>query len=103
MVFAQGGLEALETLENGPFDVIITDMRMPRGTGRELIRRVREINAALPVIVMMGHNSEKESAEALGSGANAVFRKPLRLRDLRDTLAALLDETAPSTSPAHST
>ena len=71
---AADGTEALEQFCQGKFDLLITDYRMPRMNGLELIRQVRELDSTLPVILISGY------AEALGlteanTGADAVIPK----------------------------
>lgn len=71
---ASEGAEALEQFSRGKFDLLITDFKMPRMNGLELIRKVRELNAGLPIILISGY------AEALGlteatTGADVVIPK----------------------------
>jgi CheY-like chemotaxis protein len=71
---AKNGEEAFEALSNGKFDLLITDFRMPKMNGIELIRRIRPLQPALPVILLSGF------ADALGldeksTGADVVINK----------------------------
>jgi CheY-like chemotaxis protein len=71
---ASDGAEAFEQFSRGKFDLLITDYRMPRMNGLELIRKVRELDSKMPVILISGY------AEALGlteanTGADAVIPK----------------------------
>jgi PAS domain S-box-containing protein len=66
------------------FDAVLTDERMPGLTGSALIREVRGIRAAIPVVLMSGYLG-MESVDA-----NVVVRKPLSTRDLATSLARLL-------------
>ncbi len=90
VVEAGDGIEGAERFQAEPFAAVITDMRMPRGTGAELIRRVREADPDIPVLVLMGHYSDQETEQARQAGADAVFNKPVRLRDLNQALESLL-------------
>ena len=49
---AEDGAAALDIVQSTPIDVVVTDMRMPGMNGRELLRRLQELDASLPVIVM---------------------------------------------------
>jgi CheY-like chemotaxis protein len=74
ITIAHEGAEALEQFARDRFDLLITDFKMPRMNGLELIRRVRELNSSLPIILISGY------AEALGlteanTGADAVIPK----------------------------
>jgi PAS domain S-box-containing protein len=66
------------------FDAVLTDERMPGLTGSALIREVRGIRAAIPVVLMSGYLG-MESVDA-----NVVVRKPLSTRDLATSLARVL-------------
>jgi len=71
---ATEGAGALDLFSGGHFDLLITDYKMPRMNGLDLIRKVRELNAAVPIILISGY------AEALGlnesnTGADAVIPK----------------------------
>lgn len=77
--------DALDVLEaDGPFDVLITDVRLPGGSGLELLSVLKARSARLPariVITGFGNFELHESAEQLG--ALAVFDKPFDVDDLR--------------------
>lgn len=75
MEFVHGGHEALERLSNEPFDVIVTDMRMPRMDGAELLRRVHENHPGIVRIVLSGH-AEMEIAFKAVPVAHQFLNKP---------------------------
>jgi len=87
---ASNGVEAFETFQREGADAVITDMRMPRGTGEQLTRWLREITPCLPIIVITGHYSQDDLALARQAGANAAIKKPVGLRELSETLKSLL-------------
>lgn len=71
---ATEGVEALERFGEAKFDLVITDYKMPRMNGLELIVRLRTLSPATPVVLISGY------ADALGwteeeTGANAVISK----------------------------
>ena len=56
MVFAPGGLEGIEALDGGPFDVIVSDMRMPRVDGNAMLQAARSGAAAISsTTTVIGH------------------------------------------------
>ena len=81
---ASDGEAALELASGGAgFDVLLTDLRMPRLDGRELIARLRARRPDLPVVVMTGYPPE-EGAAALhnGSAPLRLLTKPIELEVL---------------------
>ncbi|MBI2602214.1 MAG: response regulator [Deltaproteobacteria bacterium] len=70
-----GALEILKN-ENRKIDVIISDVRMPDGTGVDLITKVKNNNPAVPIMLFVSGFSELSIREALHLGAIALFPKP---------------------------
>jgi two-component system C4-dicarboxylate transport response regulator DctD len=70
---AQAALSVIEPSFPG---VLVTDIRMPQLDGHELFRRVREIDADLPVIFITGHGDIDEAVQALHDGAYDFVAKP---------------------------
>lgn len=69
------------------FDILLTDLRMPRLDGRELIARLRARRPDLPVVVMTGYPPGADSASLHdGSGPFELLTKPIELGRLVDTL-----------------
>jgi len=66
----------LDQLSNLSADCIITDVRMPGLSGIDLLRRLRELNVATPVIVITGHGDVPLAVEAMKIGAADFFEKP---------------------------
>ena len=92
------GQQALETAEDLAFDVLLTDLRMPRVDGAELIRRLRSGRPDLPVVVMSG-NAPTDLRETLareGEGQLVMVTKPMRLRQLLRALQEALGEVPES-------
>jgi DNA-binding NtrC family response regulator len=68
---------ALETLRTESFAGVITDMRMPKISGLDVLKTAKQRSPELPVIIMTGHaKTEAEIAEALALGAAHVIPKP---------------------------
>ncbi len=94
VVLAPDGQAALDAARSAMPDLLLTDLRMPRLDGIGLIRALRGLSPALPVVVMTGY-APTGGAEAFrtgGEGPVAVFTKPLDmdavLAELRRLLAA---------------
>ena len=77
VVAAADGEEAIQLLQARAFDLVITDERMPRVSGPELIRWAAERVPETPFIVMTAHGSIETAVEAMRSGAYDYLTKPL--------------------------
>jgi HD-like signal output (HDOD) protein len=85
MAFAKNGEEALELLERGAFDVVVTDMRMPGMDGGQLLDRVQERHPSVGRIVLSGH-VELEAAMRAAPVAHQFRSKPCDPDQLRDAI-----------------
>ncbi len=83
---AGDGREGLAAVERGRFGLVVTDLKMPRMDGMELLRRLRETRPSLPVVVLTAHGTVSGAVEAMKLGAFDFLTKPLsepaELRDL---------------------
>jgi DNA-binding NtrC family response regulator len=104
-------LEALQLLGEKPFDLLITDLRMPAMGGLEVIREVRGRYPDLPVIVITAYGSSESAEEAVRAGAYDYITKPFRKehilisidramewRKMKTELAALKSQRPPAPS-----
>lgn len=71
-----GAAEAIRALNAVPVDLLITDLRMPKVSGMDLIRHVRENHADLEVIMITGYASVPSAVEAMQTGAQEYLAKP---------------------------
>jgi DNA-binding NtrC family response regulator len=76
------GEEALEVLRNAPYDILLSDIKMPGMNGLELLRRVRELSAQTEVILMTGHATVDNAVQALRLGAADYITKPFAVDEL---------------------
>lgn len=79
---AKDGVIALTELKNNSVQLVITDLRMPRTDGLELIRKGREISPESQFIIMTAFGSMETAIEALRAGATDYVLKPLALDEL---------------------
>jgi signal transduction histidine kinase len=79
---AGDGLEALEIMADRNFDLIVTDIRMPRIDGLELLRRVKAADPRQDVMMITGYGDMDSSVEALRLGATNYLVKPINLEEL---------------------
>ena len=71
----EDGLFALEQLEASQFDVVVSDLRMPRVTGVELVRKIKARGLETEVIIMTSYSGTDQAAEALEAGAYSLIEK----------------------------
>ena len=88
---AAGGHEAVLVLEaGGRFDGVLTDRRMPRVGGEEVLRAARRLLPAAKLVLMTGDNlSETDMAVAIAAGANEILRKPFSVEEFSQLLTRL--------------
>ena len=77
-VGVENGFMALETLMRNAFDLVVTDVNMPRMDGYELTRKIRMIDdyRQIPIIIISTEQEEKDRMKGLASGANVYIVKP---------------------------
>ena len=75
--------QALRLLETMRPDVIFCDVRLPGMDGIELLRRIREFDPAIPVIIMTAHGTIEGAVEAVKLGAFDYLKKPVDLEELK--------------------
>jgi DNA-binding NtrC family response regulator len=92
VVEAADGEAALDLVLAAPtrFAAIVSDVRMPRRSGLDLLGEVRGAGLALPVVLMTGFGERQTHADALDRGATLVVDKPVDVDGLCRQLAALL-------------
>jgi DNA-binding NtrC family response regulator len=79
VVTAGDGVEAIDKLQDGAFDLVITDMQMPRMGGCELLSHVRACYPMTPVVVLSGMFSLEAAREVVEAGAAMFLQKPMDL------------------------
>jgi signal transduction histidine kinase/CheY-like chemotaxis protein len=85
--------KALEEFSAQPqrFDLVITDMTMPKITGDQLAKRLMDINPLIPVILCTGFNEAITEEKALAMGIDKFVMKPIVKNDLADAVRTVLD------------
>jgi CheY-like chemotaxis protein len=92
IVVAKDGQEALALAAKEKFDVIITDHRMPRSGGLELVRKLRKRKYTGKIVVLSGHLSPENIGTYEELAVDEVVGKPLDSAELRELIAGLEDE-----------
>ena len=92
---AASGAEALDRLREHGVDVVLLDLKLTNEDGMEVLKRVREEDAALPVIMLTGHGERSRVIEAIRLGVNEFLLKPVSSTALRERLIAVLANPRP--------
>jgi len=79
---ASDGKDALERIEEGDIDLVITDLKMPNLSGEELMREALDKFPYLPIIILTGHGTIENAVEAMRNGAYDYLTKPLNIDKL---------------------
>jgi DNA-binding NtrC family response regulator len=88
---AEDGLAALDLLTRCSPDIVLLDIRMPRMDGMAFLRRLRETDNDLPVIVMTAFGAVESAIEATRLGARAYLHKPFDLREVAIAVGRVLE------------
>ena len=89
--------EAQDWLAREPFDLCLTDMRLPDGNGLELVQHIQKRHTQVPVAMITAHGSVDTAIHALKAGAFDFLTKPVDLGRLRELVgSALLLRASPS-------
>jgi len=92
------GDEAIARLKVRRFDLIITDMKMPRVSGEEVVRFTRSAHPDSKIIVISGYSSLPSVSNTVGFGINAFLSKPFTISQLRVEVDKALKPTNSSDS-----
>ena len=87
--------EALLHLKDRTYSAVITDMRLPDGTGLDLLRRLEETGRREKAIVITAYGSAENAVEALKAGAYDYLTKPVDLKQFRAVVASALGRGGP--------
>lgn len=85
------GMEAVECFSAGSFQIVVTDMLMPKMDGLELINQIKTLDPQALVVVMTGQASIENAVNAMKNGAYDYFCKPFKLDELRSVVERAIE------------
>ena len=88
---AQGCEEAFSRLKERPYDLCLTDMRLPDGDGMSVLTHIAKHYGNTPVAVITAYGSTDNAVAALKAGAFDYISKPIQLKQLREVITAALN------------
>ena len=86
---AESAEDAMKILSRKNFDIVLTDVIMPRVTGIELLKSIKEIAPEVEVLIMTGEPTVETASDAVREGALDYLSKPIRKAQLLKTVAVL--------------
>ncbi len=88
----QSGSQALSLLDSKPFDVVLTDLKMDKVDGMQVLRRCKANHPDTEVIMMTGFATLESAVEAMKEGAFHYVAKPFHLEEVKKTVAEALEK-----------
>jgi CheY-like chemotaxis protein len=88
-------VDALELFRTKPdgFDLVLTDMTMPKMTGVRLSEKLKEIRRDIPVVICTGYSAVIDEEKAESIGIDGFVMKPIEMSDIAKTIHHILDVT----------
>lgn len=90
VITASTGTEAVQRIEEGPFDVVITDIALPGVDGLDLLSIIKARHPQTRVIVITAYGSDEREEQAYLRGAEKYIEKPFDLREIRELVFKML-------------
>jgi two-component system, OmpR family, KDP operon response regulator KdpE len=87
---AMTGAAALDALERDKPDLVVLDLGLPDMDGVDVCRRMRDVSAALPILVLSARGAERDKVDALDAGADDYVTKPFGAAELLARIRAAL-------------
>ncbi len=89
---ASDGPQALRCMEQDRPQIVILDMKMPGMSGLEVLRLIKQKCPSIPVILLTGQSTTKESMEGMDVGAFAYLVKPVKIEELLQKMREALGQ-----------
>lgn len=89
---ANGGEEALVLFKSNPFNLVITDIKMPVMDGLQLLQEIRKMGSKTDVIMVTAYGEVESYLKAMSLGAAEYINKPIRIKELKRIVHKILTE-----------
>ena len=89
-VSAPDGVEALQIVNDKDFGMVISDLRMPKMSGTELLLAVKERYPRMPVVLISGYTVETADDETVTQRADGFLSKPFKMNELQEVLSRFM-------------
>ncbi len=91
---ATDGFEGLEKFKQNPYDIIITDINLPKMDGLEMAKKIKEIDKKIPIIVITAFTKMEYLLESIKIGVYGYILKPIDMNQLLETLNRVVEKVA---------
>lgn len=89
--FAVNGLEGLEKFQNNKYDIIVTDISMPKMNGLDMLDNIRKADTTTPAVIVSAHNDQDFLKKAIDTKVSGFCMKPLDISNLIETMTKALE------------
>jgi two-component system response regulator (stage 0 sporulation protein F) len=89
---ANGGEQALSLFNNNPYNLVITDIKMPGMDGLQLLQEIRKTGSKTDVIMVTAYGEVESYLKAMSLGAAEYINKPVRIKELKRIVHKVLTE-----------
>jgi ATP-dependent Lon protease len=89
---AANGMEALKKVQAQEFDIVLTDLKMEKMDGIQLLESVKQIAPHTEIVMVTGYATVSSAVDALKKGAAHYLSKPIKLDELRSTVRGIIDK-----------
>ena len=89
---ARDGLEGLEQFQNNQVDIILSDIKMPKMTGLEMVERIREIDKEIPIIFQTAFSDSDFLLKAINMSVQGYVIKPINIDNLEEVIQNALSK-----------
>ncbi|RLD46080.1 MAG: sigma-54-dependent Fis family transcriptional regulator, partial [Bacteroidetes bacterium] len=90
---AEDGQQGIEKIEKNDYNLIFTDIKMPKMDGIEVLEKAKELKPDIPIIMISGHGDIDTAVECIKKGAFDFIQKPLDLNRMLITIRNATDKT----------
>src|SRR4030067_3325074 len=87
----EDGIKGISAINEGDFDIIITDIVLPKGDGFKVLKWAKEKRPETSVILITGHGKVKDAVEAMKLGASDYLTKPFSMEDLALRISKIVE------------
>lgn len=89
---ASNGEEGFAKFQNGDFDLVISDIRMPKLDGIEMSRLIREVDCTIPIVIVTAHQESELLLKCIDVGVSSYLLKPINFKQLKKVLKQICEK-----------